>query len=428
VSHGADWQIGDSFDVEVDDIAHGGHCVARHEGRVLFVRHSAPGERVTARITGIGKGGRFVQADAVRVLRPCADRVTAPCRYAGPGGCGGCDFQHLTPAAQRRLKTAVVHEQFRRLAGLDLAAELGERVCEPLPLADATLAEGLGWRTRVELAVGSDGVPGLRRHRSREVVPVANCLIAHPSLHVEEVLAERYPDAQAVDVVGAASGTVAVQVPEHGEQEVSEQVRLPSGPGHFTLAARGFWQVHPAAAQRLVDLVMGMLQPHPGERALDLYAGVGLFAAAMADSVGPQGRVTAVESDPSAARHARANLAPWPQARSRPGRVDRVVRELARRRDRGSRRRVDLVVLDPPRVGAGRTVLGDVAALQPRALAYVSCDPASLARDTAYLAQLGWRLHDLRILDAFPMTHHVECVAHFAPVRETGDRHAHQIS
>ncbi|MGB7448941.1 MAG: TRAM domain-containing protein, partial [Ornithinimicrobium sp.] len=310
-----DWQIGDAFDVEVGEIAHGGHCVARHEGRVLFVRHTAPGERVTARITGIGKGGRFVQADAVHVLRQSADRVPAPCRYSGPGGCGGCDFQHLTLSAQRDLKTRVVHEQFRRLAGLDVSAELGERVCEPLPPPAPDLAPGLGWRTRVEFAVDA-GVPGLRRHRSREVVAVKDCLIAHPSLRVKEVLAERYPGAQAVDVVGAASGTVAVQVPEHDDQEVSEQVRLPGGPGHFTLAARGFWQVHPAAAQRLVDLVMGMLEPRAGEHALDLYAGVGLFGAALAEAVGSRGRVTAVESDPAAARHARNNLARWSQARS----------------------------------------------------------------------------------------------------------------
>jgi len=274
--------------------------------------------------------------------------------------------------------------------------------------------------------VDADGAPGLRPHRSREVVQVADCLIAHPSLRVRDVLAERYPGLQAVDVVGAASGTVAVRVPGASSPVVTEEVRLPSGVTSFSVAARGFWQVHPAAAQHLVDVVSGMLQARPGERALDLYSGVGLFAAALADMVGAGGRVTAVESEPSAVHHARDNLAQWPWARARAGRVDRVVRELARGRAR--RRTVDLVVLDPPRVGAGRTVLTDVAALGPRAVAYVSCDPASLARDTAFLTSLGWQLRDLRIVDAFPMTHHVECVAHFAPMRDTGTPEAHQIS
>jgi len=425
------WRVGDSFDVEVGDVAHGGHCVARHEGRVLFVRHTAPGERVTARITGIGKGGRFVQADAVQVLRPGEQRRPAPCPYAGPGGCGGCDFQHLTPVAQRALKTRVVHEQFARLAGLDLTAELGQTRCEPLPepeeAADSA-EEGLGWRTRVEFAVTEGGVPGLRRHRSRDIVPVSDCLIAHPALRAPDVLARRYPGSDAVDVVVADSGRAVVPVPTDASPSVTETVRLPGGPASFSVAARGFWQVHPAAAQVLVEEVLEMVQPRAGERALDLYSGVGLFAAALAEAVGPAGRVTAVESEPAAVEHGRANLAPWPQARMRAGRVDRVLRELRPARGRRSRRPVDLVVLDPPRVGAGAAVIADVSTLRPRVIAYVACDPAALARDTASLLSLGWRLRGLRVLDAFPMTHHVECVAHFEPVRETGTTREHRIS
>ncbi|HSI93193.1 MAG TPA: TRAM domain-containing protein, partial [Jiangellaceae bacterium] len=145
-------------------MAHGGMCVARHEGRVVFVRHALPGEHVRARVTEGTGGSRYWRADAIEILEPSADRVVAPCPYAVPGGCGGCDWQHAAPAAQRRLKATVVAEQLTRLAGLDWPVEV-----ERVPGASD---EGLGWRTRVSFAVGSDGRPGLHKHRSHEVVRI----------------------------------------------------------------------------------------------------------------------------------------------------------------------------------------------------------------------------------------------------------------
>ncbi|CAN5614562.1 class I SAM-dependent RNA methyltransferase [soil metagenome] len=426
------WQVGDTFEVTIGAVAHGGHFVARHEGRVLFVRHCLPGELVNAQITSIAKGGRFVQADAIAVLQAAPGRVEAPCPYAGPGLCGGCDFQHVHAQVQREFKAQIVSEQFQRLAGIDLAALLGGDVpCEPLPLphggAEGSVddghgdggegAEPLGWRTRVEFAVDAGGTPGLRQHRSRDIVPVSDCLIAAPGIQAAGVLAKDYPGLSAIDVVAAADGTVSVPVAKKGPTRevptVTEIVELPGGPVRFAVGARGFWQVHPAAASTFAATVLDFLQPEVGERGLDLYAGVGLFAVALSAAVGPRGRVNAVEGDKDAVRHGRSNLAQWPQARMRQGQVDRVLRTLAEQH-----RRADVVVLDPPRVGAGRAVLRDVALLGPRAIAYVACDPAALARDTAYLADFGWKLRDLRIVDAFPMTHHVECLAHFAPVRD----------
>ncbi|MGB3257555.1 MAG: TRAM domain-containing protein [Ornithinimicrobium sp.] len=423
-----EWAVGDAFDVTVGAVAHGGHCVARHQGRVMFIRHALPGEQVVARITAIGKGGRFVQADAVTVLEASPHRVEAPCPFAGPGRCGGCDFQHVGLTAQRDLKTSVVHEQFRRLAGLDLTDHLNREVaCEPMPHE----VDGLGWRTRVEFAVDSRERAGLRRHHSHDVIAVDDCLIAHPRLQAPSVLARRYPRTEAVDVISSASGVVRVPIPArrgaaHGQGSatgpdaevptVTEQVPLPGGDVAFELSARGFWQVHPEAAQTFARTALELLAPAPGERAADLYSGVGLFTAALAQAVGRTGRVTAVEADHRAVQDARTNLAPWPHARVRSGRVDRAVRDMAR-----SHTRVDLVVLDPPRVGAGKAVLRDVALLGTRAVVYVACDPAALARDTAYLRDLGYELVGLRVFDAFPMTHHVECLAHFEPVRETGN-------
>jgi tRNA/tmRNA/rRNA uracil-C5-methylase (TrmA/RlmC/RlmD family) len=178
----------------------------------------------------------------------------------------------------------------------------------------------------------------------------------------------------------------------------------------FEVSGRGFWQVHPGAASTFVGAVLDVLSPEPGQRVLDLYAGVGLFAAALAESVGPGGAVLAVESDHVAMECAAANLARWPWVETRVGRVDRVLGSLVRQRVTA-----DLAVLDPPRSGAGRRAIADLAALAPQRLAYVACDPAALARDTAYLQDAGYRLRSLRAFDAFPMTHHVECVALFTP-------------
>jgi tRNA/tmRNA/rRNA uracil-C5-methylase (TrmA/RlmC/RlmD family) len=363
--------VGQSFDVEVGPVAHGGHCVARHEGRVVFVRHTLPGERVTVRVTEGDEGSRFLRGDAVRVLEPSPDRVAPPCPVAGPGLCGGCDFQHVALPAQRALKTAVVHEQLQRLAGLDVPVEV-----EAVPGDD----HGLRWRTRVQYALTPDGHRGFRVHRSHRVVPVDDCPITRTDARVE------------------------VEGHHPSDEAVSESVSTSFGHHSFDVAATGFWQVHPGAPRVLVETVLDQLRPRPGESCLDLYAGVGLFSAFLADAVGPSGSVHAVEGDRAACDHARANLASYPHATVTRGSVDRTL-------DRLEPDPVDLVVLDPPREGARKAVVSAVVARSPRAVAYVACDPAALARDVALFAEAGYRLDTLRALDLFPMTHHVECVA-----------------
>ena len=421
-----DLAVGDRVVVDIGPIAHGGHCVARHEGRVLFVRHALPGEEAVVVITEGRAGDRFLRADAVEIRRASPDRVEPPCAYAGPGGCGGCDFQHVTLPAQRHLKEAVVREQFAHLARLEVAP-----VVEELPGAP----DGLGWRTRIEYAVGPDGTAGLRPHRSHDVIPIAECLIAADRILDSDVLQRDWEGQKAVDVVApSASPLAVVPVPSAlgREPTVREVVTTESFTQEFELSARGFWQVHPAAATRFVEVVLELLNPQPGDRCLDLYAGVGLFAAALADAVTPLGQVIAVESDREATAHAKANLAAHRHALVVAGRVDDLF-GVARPKRRGSvergqrprklRRspllpeRADLVVLDPPRTGAGAGVVRSVAALGPRAIAYVACDPAALARDVATFGEQGYVLTGLRGFDAFPMTHHVECIALLAPAR-----------
>jgi tRNA/tmRNA/rRNA uracil-C5-methylase (TrmA/RlmC/RlmD family) len=414
---------GDVVVLDVGPVAHGGFCVARHEGRVVFVRHALPGERIHAQITEAREGHRFVRADCVEVLEASPHRVTAPCPYAAPGLCGGSAFQHADLAYQRDLKATVVREQFSRLAKLDVEVSV-----ESLP-GDH---DGLGWRTRVEFAVGDTGRAGLRGSRSHEVVPVDTCLIADPRILATGVLARDWTGESAVDVAAPSEGeAVAVPVPS-GELDVpvvTERVAGQTFSGTFEVSARGFWQVHPGAAATFVDTVTGMLAPRPGETALDLYAGVGLFAAALAERVGESGKVVAVESDSGAVASAAGNLAAYPAVAVVRARVDDAfgvprahrsgpARNRAQRQRKLHRHpllplRADLVVLDPPRTGAGRDVTAQVAALGPRAIAYVACDPSALARDTAFLAEAGYRLGELRAFDAFPMTHHVECIALF---------------
>ena len=390
--------LGHEVELTVGPVAHGGHCVARHEGRVVFVRHALPGERVRAVVTDGHYGSTFWRADAVEVLEPSVDRVEPPCPWAGPGRCGGCDFQHAALPAQRALKTAVVREQLSRLAGLEVDVEV-----EAVPGDEA----GLGWRTRVHWAVDDGGRAGLRRHRSHEVVPVDHCRIAHPAVDAAGVTQRSWPSASAVEVaVSTTRGGTLVLPDGRGPGELTETV----GEHDFRVTGGGFWQVHPGAAQTLLDVVLDGLEPRPGESALDLYGGVGLFAASLADRVGPTGRVTCVEADRVAVADARHNLGGLPQVRVERGRVDHVLRRL-------HLRTADLVVLDPPRSGAGKSVVDLVSRVGARRIAYVACDPAALARDLRWFAERGYPLDTIRAFDLFPMTHHVECVALLARSR-----------
>ncbi len=412
-------RVGDILELDVGPVAHGGHCVARDQdggGQVVFVRHALPDERVRATVTDGRTDSRFLRADAVEVLEPSPFRITPPCPYAGPGRCGGCDWQHVIPEHTRELKAAVVREQLQRLAGLDRPVTV-----EPMPGGDRP-DDGLRWRTRVEFAVDGSGRAGLRRHRSHEVVPLTDCLIAREEVVATGVLEREWPDATSVDVVAPSEGP-AVVVPVGSSAgavpHVTERVAAGDWAHDFRVSARGFWQVHGEAASTFVAAVLDGLRPQAGERAVDLYCGVGVFAAALADAVGDGGAVLAVESDRQAVADARRNLRGLPQVEIRRGRVDRALRPLVQQRVPA-----DLVVLDPPRSGAGRSVLRDVAALRPRAVAYVACDPAALARDLGYARDEGYRLDRLRAFDAFPLTHHVECVAILVPdgpTRETRD-------
>ncbi|WP_051266431.1 class I SAM-dependent RNA methyltransferase [Nakamurella lactea] len=407
-------RIGDEVELEIGAVAHGGHCVARWDTRVVFVRHALPGERARVRLTDVSHAGYF-RADAIAILRPDARRVTPRCGHFRPGGCGGCDFQHADPVRQLELKAAVVAEQLSRIAGIERQVQV-----EALP-GRVDGDAGYGWRTRVRWALDADGRIGPRAARSHQVVGIsvaAPCEIAAPGLtelatvlevpeRVRRLRGGGHRKLPEVTLTHAADGAP-IAVWAGAGAEVPLITETVAG-RDFSVAADGFWQVHPEAAAVLYAAVGEAFDgvELTGGTAWDLYGGVGLFAAELADRVGPTGAVLTVEGDATATESAAANLADLPQVRAVNGRVEQVLDELADR--------VDAVVLDPPRSGAGRAVCVALAARQPSVIVYVACDPAALARDTAALAEAGYRLDTLRAFDCFPQTHHIECVARFVP-------------
>jgi tRNA/tmRNA/rRNA uracil-C5-methylase (TrmA/RlmC/RlmD family) len=402
-----------SIEVEVGPVAHGGACVARHDGRVVFVRHALPGERVLARITE-DRHASYCRADAVQVLRASPDRVEPPCPHARPGRCGGCDWQHAAGAAQRRLKADVIGEQFSRIAGLDVTALLGEVAELPGGL--------LGWRSRITYAANGDGRLGLHRHRREEVELLERCPLGMPAVGDAPALSRSWPGYSGVEVSRGADGTAVLghrRSPGRSGRgrRPPDTVHLLSGPPRltyqlagrtFAVSAGGFWQVHPAAAQAFADAVVAGTGPQAGETVLDLYAGAGALTAVLALAVGPAGRVVGVEASATATADAAANLAdlPWVDLRTA-----RVTPDVVA----GLHPAPDVVVLDPPRAGAGAPVMTSILDSGPRVVGYLACDPASLARDVKVAVQAGWRLASLSAFDAFPMTHHVETFATLVP-------------
>ncbi|MEV5651738.1 TRAM domain-containing protein [Nocardia sp. NPDC052254] len=442
MSTGPDW-FGETFQLRLGAPGHGGFCIARHEGRVLFVRHGLPGELVLARVSE-DRGGSFCRAEAIEILEPSPDRVAPNCPVSGPGGAGCCDFSFATPDAQRGLKAAVVGEQLRRLARWET-----EVVVEPIPgpidpprtdtdvSADiATRKSGAtrgnvpetGWRTRVRLVVDAAGRAGVHRYRSTEVM--TDLLCPQPISGALAGIADRTwaPGAELVIAVdadglqhivelaapatprrgGDRRATAARRAAAHARR--AERVLSGSGRAvqyvagrRWEVAATGFWQAHSGAAQCYSDLVAEWADLDSGSTAWDLYCGAGVFAARLAEQAGPTGSVQGVESSRSAVADGTAALRDLPGAHLH---ADRVERWIAARTDVPG-----VVVLDPPRAGAGKQVIAPLAAANPGRIIHIGCDPAAFARDIGLYRDAGYRVGALRAFDAFPATHHVECVA-----------------
>ncbi|MFD5277450.1 class I SAM-dependent RNA methyltransferase [Pseudarthrobacter sp. NPDC058362] len=449
--------------LDIGPVAHGGHCVARDGGRVVFVRHAIPGEKVRVRFTDAEDSAKFWRADVVEVLEASPDRVEHFWHPADSGRAwshghppvGGAEFGHITLPRQRRLKAEVLAEQLRRLAGVDrlpsgadLSAGGGGITVEavggtPRQQGASDGGGGLGWRTRASFSVTPSGRLGMHAHRSDHIVPVREMPLASDAINALRLWDADLQGIERVEVAAPANGSrpLVLLAPLQGTkgkrlsavvaalpQDVSvatfdpatEEVRQVRGrtwvqetaAGHeYRVTGAGFWQIHRDAPGTLVGAVTDFLGNggflRPGSVVADLYAGAGLFTAVLADAVGETGSVLSVEGSPGTSRDARKNLHAAPQVEIVQGRVERVLRQQSRD--------FDALILDPPRAGAGKAVVGQLVASAPRAIAYVSCDPASFARDVGYFRQVGWELSGLRAFDLYPHTHHLETVALLTP-------------
>lgn len=386
-------EVGDEFVVDIGAMVHGGHCLAYPKGNTAFVRHALTGESARIRITEVRS--KFLRADAVEILTPSEFRVQAPCSWAHPGGCGGCDFQHVELSQQRKIKGVIARESLMRHAGVDPGA------LEAISLQDD---RGLHWRSRVRWSVDQSGNAGLLAARSHGVLEVDECLLATAEVTAARVTESKWPSIESVQVTQGSVGEASVWADRDlvsGQRTVVQQVRE----RQWVIGASDFWQVHPDAAGTIVDHVLAAGEPVLGEHWLDLYAGAGLISAFLGQRVGLKGRVEAVESFRSAIRDGRRALSDLPQVTFIE--ADVSTWQLPDR--------VDGIVLDPPRRGAGAEVMAAVASARPRVVVYVACDPVAFARDAAFLIDAGYALDELSVLDAFPMTHHMECIARFVP-------------
>ena len=374
--------------------ANGGSCVARHDGRVVFVRYALPGERVRVRLTA--QKGSYWHADAVEVLEASPDRIDPLCPVAGVDGAGCCDLAFVEPGAARLLKAEVVANQLARLGDYTWAG-----VAEPVGSGDPC-----GWRTRVRLGVGPDGRPGLHRYHSNDLVTDLRCGQL-PEGMLAGLDVARWRGCEQIHVAIDDDGTRLVGTTARGRRGV----KVTEGPGEcvqrvgrwiWTLPLNAFWQSHRDSPELYSALVRDAAQGCEGARAWDLFGGAGLFAAALADAVGERGEVSTVDTSRAASSAAKTALADVPGLQV----ISQSVRQFLTAQSVGA----DIAVLDPPRAGAGREVITALAGAGVSRVVHFGCEVAAFARDVGLYREHGYRVETIRVFDAFPLTHHVECV------------------
>jgi tRNA/tmRNA/rRNA uracil-C5-methylase (TrmA/RlmC/RlmD family) len=379
--------VGDKVTLEVGRVAHGGHFIAHAHGVTIFVRGAITGESVIAEITHRTK--KIAMAETVEVLRSSPHRVPAPCHYFRERVCGGCDFQHIDLNFQRELKAEIVRESFRRIAGVEVHVRC---------ISAKADESGFHWRTRMDFTVTPDKRIALHPHRSNSLTEIDNCLLAHEGIKPEEI------NRSLAKMKVPAFERVRVGVDSRGESTLSGKVEMIVEEKIFPISLESFWQPHTDAASTLVRRALELLQVKEGESLLDLYGGVGLFTAFIRDLVGDSGRVTLIESDRSAIKDAKRIFA----TDTRVAIIEQKVEEALKGIER-----CDRILADPPRTGLGLRVLDEIDRLAPKQLLYISCDPATLARDAQGLMERGFSLDSVEAFDLFPMTEHIESVANF---------------
>jgi tRNA/tmRNA/rRNA uracil-C5-methylase (TrmA/RlmC/RlmD family) len=404
VSKTTNW-VGQNLELTIEKVAHGGIFVARHDGRVVFVSHVLPGEKVKA-VVYEDRGGSFCRAEPTEIIEASADRVKHFWKQAGPGGAGGAEFGHIALKRQRELKADVLEEALSRMAGILMRVPV-----EAAPGDEE--ANGLGYRTRVQLHVDEAGTVGPYRERSHEVIKVRDLPLAVEEIRELEFQNKNFQDVKKIEVAASSSGQVQWRIDKKlkGDERLIERAAGRT----FRISGGGFWQVHKKAADVLTGAVIDMVNAAGFAKDadnLDLYGGVGLFTGALAGKFGKDIRMTSVESFKQATEDATLNLADLPKVKAVCSAVERFLNErVGAVKKSGITDDQATIVIDPPRSGAGAKVIDQLISLNPKHIVYVACDPVALARDLKPLLAGGYELKTIRAFDLFPHTHHVEAVA-----------------
>ena len=384
--------VGQLITLEIGPVAHGGHFIARHNGRVIFVRHAITGEKAVVRITSVTS--KLAHGDAIEILSSSQDRVSSQCIYAGPSGCGGCDFQHISIEAQRIFKKFIIQDQFKRIAKIDIEPELIH--VEP--------ENGLHWRTRFDFSISKNGKAGFFSYKTKEVCEIDKCMIAVEKINGSDLFQRKWKGKERVEV----------SVSSIDEMNIRRAGRSISGPSQLhqiveneqlIISPDSFWQSHLNAPQALVKLVMQYMDLKPGDKVCDLYGGSGLFTSPILKRIQEIGVVHLVENDRRCIKDAKKIFRKNKNVIIHAGKVEEKLSNI---------KDVDVILLDPPRNGAGKKVINEIISKNPKSIIYVSCDPASLARDTKLLIETSFSLDKITGVDLFPMTHHIECVSSFS--------------
>ena len=383
--------IGDIITLNVGNIANGGHFIGRHNDQIVFVRHSLTGERANVKITAVNS--KFAFGDAIEILKKSKDRVNAPCKYAHPEGCGGCDFQHIDPIAQLNLKKIVIQDQFKRIAKIEINPEI---------ISKDSLG-GLNWRTRLNLAISENKKLGLHAHKSNKIIEIDECLIAVEGINKSEIFNKKWE----------YEDNIKISYSSDNDMNISQLGKNISGPdklnevvddNKYYISPKSFWQSHKNAPHFILEQVLKFANIKEGERVCDLYGGVGLFTLPISKILGENGEVHLIEVNSVCIADATEMFADIKNIFIHHGTVEQKL---------GSIKKINTIILDPPRNGVSKQVINQMIEKKPQTIIYVSCNPSTLARDTKILIDNNYTLTNIVGLDLFPMTHHVECVASF---------------
>jgi tRNA/tmRNA/rRNA uracil-C5-methylase (TrmA/RlmC/RlmD family) len=424
--HGAPRQV----DLRLDGVAHGGEAFGRVQGRAVFVPFAIPGELV--RVELLDEKPRWARARLLEVLEPSADRVVPPCPYFGPEKCGGCQWQHIAYERQLGLKQEIVVDQLRRLGHLS-QAPVADIVALAAPAGTEAMLAGVellsfGYRNQTRFAVAPDGRLGYPGALPGQVVPVERCMLLHQRLdELHGALDLQWPSLTGVSLrAGINTGQALVLLETSGSEQPELEVDLPAAIAvhgrdgvrpvlgqpwideriserTFRVSAESDFPANTTGAEALVEIVSSYLEPGHADSLLDVYCGVGLFALSLAGALGP---ATGIEASHPACEDFAANAEAHEDIALHEGNVQDVFPAL-----RAQGLSANLVVMNPPVAGAGSGIIGQLPALGARRVAYVSSDPAALARDSEHFGETGFHLVEAQPVDMLPQTRHVATVA-----------------